>query len=65
MAQIHFSPLFLHVLHYGPTDGSKNGEEVLRFQHGLPGETWKEPDPSDPMSVIDQVCLMIKLSNGK
>ena len=45
------------MLHYGPTDGSRNGEKVLTYRDGLPGDTWKEPDPSDPMSVIDQVHM--------
>ena len=52
----HLSPALLKVLHYGPTDGSKTGnEEVLSFIHGLPDQSWPDPDPSDPLSVVDQV----------
>ena len=52
----HLSPALLKVLHYGPTDGSKTGnEEVLSFTHGLPDQSWPDPDPSDPLSVVDQV----------
>ena len=46
---------FFHVLHYGPLEGSKNGEEVLTYLHGLPDETWREPSPDDPLSLVDQV----------
>ena len=50
------------VLHYGPMDNSKTGkEEVLSFIHGLPDETWPEPDPSDPLSVVDQVTILIRM----
>jgi len=45
------------VTHYGPTHGSKNGEEVIRFRHELPNTTWHEPTPDDPLSLIDQVEL--------
>ena len=50
-----FSPSFLHVLHYGPLEGSKNGEEVLSFRHGLPDFTWPESDEDEPLSLVDQV----------
>ena len=44
-----------HVLHYNPMDFSNNEEPVLSYTHGLPDESWKEPSPEDPMSVVDQV----------
>ena len=42
-------------------DFSKNGEDVLTYLHGLPDQTWPEPEPQDPLSVIDQVdiCLFV------
>ena len=43
------------LLHYGPQQFSKNGENVLSFLHGLPGETWPEPDEDDPLSLVDEV----------
>ena len=48
-----FSPTY--VLHYGPLEGSKNGEAVLNYRYGLPDETWPEPNPDDPLSPIDKV----------
>ena len=53
-----FSPLF-NVLHYGPLDGSKNGEKTFTFRHGLPDETWQEPSNTDPLSLIDQVVMSV------
>merc|ERR1712012_1429212 len=47
----------LSLLHYGPRDFSKNGEDVLTYLHGLPDQTWPEPDEHDPLSLIDQVEL--------
>merc|ERR1712012_951029 len=47
----------LSLLHYGPRDFSKNGEDVLNYLHGLPDQSWPEPDEEDPLSVIDQVEL--------
>ena len=52
-----FFTSFPHVLHYAPTDGSKNGETVFSVLHQRPGETWKLPDPEDPMSVTDEVNM--------
>ena len=43
------------LLHYGPQQFSKNGENVLSFLNGLPGETWPEPDEDDPLSLVDEV----------
>ena len=28
---------------------------LLTYRHGLPDETWHEPNPVDPLSLIDQV----------
>ena len=28
---------------------------MIQFLHGLPPDTWKEPDPTDPLSIVDQV----------
>ena len=52
-----FFTSFPHVLHYAPTDGSKNGETVFSVVHQHPGETWQLPDPEDPMSVTDVVSI--------
>ena len=48
------------LLHYQSQDFSKNGEEVITFDHGQPDETWPEPQPDDPLSVIDQVLHIIR-----
>ena len=50
----------LSVLHYGPQDFSKNGKDVITFLHGLPDQTWPAPDPEDPLSLIDQVSILLK-----
>jgi len=47
----------LSLLHYRPQDFSKDGEDVLTYLHGLPDQTWPEPEPEDPLSAIDQVEL--------
>ena len=44
-------------------EGSKNGEEVLGYLHGLPDQTWHEPNPEDPLSLIDQVKDIALLSS--
>jgi len=49
----------LSVLHYGPLGGSKNGEAVINYRYGLPDESWPEPDPHDPYSLIDKVELSL------
>ena len=47
-------------------EGSKTGkEEVISFIHGLPDETWPESDPSDPLSVVDQVTNLIRVCEKK
>ena len=38
-------------------DFSKNSEDVLTYLHGLPDQSWPEPDNQDPLSVIDQVLV--------
>ena len=40
-------------------DFSKNGEDVLTYLHGLPDQSWPEPDEEDPLSMIDQVKVAI------
>merc|ERR1719222_1175298 len=49
------------ILHYGPMDSSKNGEPVLSYKHALPNpdEAWHEPEPEDPLSLVDQVELAL------
>ena len=55
-----FSHHFNYVLHYGPLDYSKNEEEVFSWRYPLPDETWHEPNPEDPLSLIDKVLAMSK-----
>merc|ERR1712037_582442 len=47
--------------HYGPMDSSKNGGPVLSYKHALPNpdEAWHEPEPEDPLSLVDQVELAL------
>ena len=54
---LNFFTLYPYVLHYGPMDSSKNGEPVLSYKHALPNpdEAWHEPEPEDPLSLVDQV----------
>merc|ERR1719458_226381 len=50
----------LSLLHYGPQDFSKNGEGVFTFIRDLPDDqTWPEPDPEDPLSIVDEVELSL------
>lgn len=49
----------LSLLHYGPRDFSKNGEDVFTFLHDLPDETWPEPDHEDPLSIVDEVSMLM------
>merc|ERR1719264_1434735 len=42
---------------YGCEEQINEGEEVIRYLHGLPEDTWHEPTPDDPLSLIDQVEL--------
>ena len=37
-------------------------QKVLTYIHGLPDNTWKEPDPEDPLSLVDQVSFANLLS---
>ena len=32
-------------------------QKVPSYIHGLPDNTWKEPDPEDPLSLVDQVSF--------
>ena len=53
---ISFLTTFSHVLHYGPLEGSKDGKaEVLNFLDDLPDYSWQEPNPDDPLSLVDKV----------
>ena len=52
--RLFFSPLF-HVMHYGPKEFSINKKDVISYVHELPDPTWREPSPTDPLSLIDQV----------
>ena len=45
----------LSLMHYGPQAFSKNTEDTLTYLHELPGQTWPEPSPEEPLSIIDQV----------
>ena len=45
----------LSLMHYAPQDFSKNTEDTLSYLHQLSGSTWPEPDPEEPLSIIDQV----------
>ena len=45
----------LSLLHYGKQDFSKNGKDVITYLHPLPGDEWAEPDPDNPLSLIDEV----------
>ena len=55
----------LSLLHYGPRDFSKNGEDVFTFRHNLPEDgTWPEPDPDDPLSIVDDVSTLIFLTRN-
>ena len=50
------------LLHYGPQDFSKNGENVLSFLHALPDLSWPEPTPEDPLSLVDEVTPKLNFS---
>ena len=38
---------------------------LVTHRHGLPDETWHEPDPEDPLSLIDQVKEFTLYENYK
>ena len=44
-------------MHYGPKEGSINEADAISYVHKLPDETWREPSPTDPLSLIDQVFI--------
>ena len=29
--------------------------QVISYLHGLPDDTWQEPNPDEPLSLVDQV----------
>ena len=58
LEQTLFSPLF-YVMHYGPKDFSINKKDVISYIHELPDPTWREPSPTDPLSLIDQVKISL------
>ena len=31
---------------------------MLTYIHGLPDDTWMEPQPDDPLSIVDQVYFL-------
>ena len=53
--KILFSHNLYYVLHFNPSDYSRNGQDTISYIHGLPDETWPETSPEDPMSLIDKV----------
>ena len=38
---------------------------MISYLHGLPDETWQEPNPEDPLSVVDRVFDMYSLIGGQ
>ena len=46
-------------MHYGPKDFSINKKDVISYIHELPDPTWREPSPTDPLSLIDQVKISL------
>ena len=54
---VSFLTTLFHVLHWGPIEGSRNGEKVLSYLHGHPDFYWQEPDEENPLSLVDQVCI--------
>ena len=53
-----FSHHLNYVLHYHPLEHSKNGEAVFNPRYGVL-EDWPEPDPEDPLSMIDKVAVKL------
>ena len=58
--QCHQSDLSSHslpyVLHYRPFEGSiGKSARVISKLHGFPDDTWDEPNPDDPLTVMDKV----------
>ena len=51
-----FSQSLSQVLHYRPFEGSiGGGAKVISKLHGSPDDTWDEPNPEDPLTVVDKV----------
>ena len=46
------------VLHYGPTDFSKNGKPVIKFLHDDENR-WPVAAPEDPLTIIDRVEIAL------
>ena len=55
----------LSLMHYYPKDFSKNTEDTLTYLHQLSGPTWPEPNPEEPLSIIDQVPNLFQLFHIK
>ena len=39
--------------------------QVLTYLDGLPDDTWKEPNPEDPLSLVDKVTHKITIQQDK
>ena len=39
--------------------------QVLNYLNGLPNETWREPNPEDPLSLVDKVTNRISIQQVK
>ena len=53
-------------MHYGPLDFSKDGKaKVLEYRDELPDDTWKEPNPDDPLSLVDKVTHKLQYYKTK
>ena len=55
----------LSLMHYASNYFSKNSEDTLTYLHQLSGPTWPEPDPEEPLSIIDQVLDLFQLFHIK
>merc|ERR550532_3017997 len=59
-ASLHTPYDVLSVLHWGPLEGSKDGEaQVFTYLHDHPDSYWYWQDPSDPLSLVDQVKIAL------
>ena len=53
-------PLHIHTIQYTQNSTyQKNAcmhtTQVISYLHGLPDDTWQEPNPDEPLSMVDQV----------
>ena len=39
--------------------------QVLQYMHGLPDDTWQEPDQEDPLSLVDKVTHKVSIQQDK